>query len=140
MKNIYWLEELNKDSLKIAGGKGANLAEMANSGFRVPEAFIISADSYFDFIQRNNLHEIISKETENLDYENSSAVQKASETIKTAVFSARMQPDLAADITLAYNKLSKTKSLIPSSSEEVFVAVRSSATAEDLPQASFAGQ
>src|SRR3989344_1256943 len=140
MKNAYWLNELSKSSLSTAGGKGANLAEMINSGFPVPNAFIVGAETYFDFVKRNDLEKSISEETKNLNYEDTAAVQKASQAIKTAILNARMQNDVAADITRAYNKLCEAKGVIPSSAEEVFVAVRSSATAEDLPGASFAGQ
>ncbi len=139
MKNIYWLDELDKNSLSIAGGKGANLAEMYNAGFKVPEAFIVPAQSYFDFVRKNGLEEIIARETKNLDYENTAAVQKASQTIKTAILNARMHQEVAADVTRAYNKICNSKSMIPSMNEEVFVAIRSSATAEDLPTSSFAG-
>jgi len=139
MKSIYGLNELDKTSLAIAGGKGANLAEMFNSGFPVPDAFIVSAEAYFDFVKRNSLEKIIVQETKGLDYEDTTAVQKASQAIKTAILNSRIQPDIAADVTRAYNKLCNAKGIIPSASEEVFVAVRSSATAEDLPGFSFAG-
>ncbi|HLD62279.1 MAG TPA: phosphoenolpyruvate synthase [Candidatus Norongarragalinales archaeon] len=140
MKNVYWLNELSKSSLSTAGGKGANLAEMINSGFPVPNAFIVGAETYFDFVKLNGLEKTISEETKNLNYEDTAAVQKASQAIKTAILNARMQNDVAADITRSYNKLCDAKGVILSSAEEVFVAVRSSATAEDLPGASFAGQ
>ncbi|MEM4254858.1 MAG: phosphoenolpyruvate synthase [Candidatus Norongarragalinales archaeon] len=140
MKTTYWLNELDKTSLSIAGGKGANLAEMSNAGFPVPPAFIVSAETYFDFVKKNGLEKVIERETQGLNYENTSAVQKASQAIKTAILNARIDNNVAADITHAYNKLCDAKGFIPSASEEVFVAVRSSATAEDLPQASFAGQ
>ncbi|MFH1056693.1 MAG: phosphoenolpyruvate synthase [Candidatus Micrarchaeota archaeon] len=139
MKNIYWLQELGKNSLSIAGGKGANLAEMYNAGFPVPNAFLVCADSYFEFVRKNSLEQVIREHTENLDYEDTAAVQKASSTVKTAILNARMPQDVAADVTRAYNTLCEAKGVIPSISDEVFVAVRSSATAEDLPTASFAG-
>ncbi len=140
MKSIYWLNELNKNSLAIAGGKGANLAEMFNSHFPVPEAFIVGADSYFDFVKKNGLEKIIAEETKGLDYEDSNAVNNASHAIKTAILNARMQPEVASEITRAYNKICNSRAIIPSTADEIYVAVRSSATAEDLPGASFAGQ
>ncbi|MBS3070276.1 phosphoenolpyruvate synthase [Candidatus Micrarchaeota archaeon] len=140
MKNIYWLNELDKSSLATAGGKGSNLAEMYNSHFPVPPAFIVGAETYFDFVKKNGLEKTIAQETQGLDYEDTAAVQKASQVIKTAILNARMPNDVAADVTRAYNKLCEAKGVIPAAAEEIFVAVRSSATAEDLPGASFAGQ
>ena len=140
LKSIYWLEELGKDSLNIAGGKGANLGEMFNARFPVPPAFVVSADAYFDFVKRNDLAPIITSATKGLDYEDSSAVQRASEVVKKAIMQGRMQGEVAAEVTRSYNKLCGAKSVIPSIADEIFVAVRSSATAEDLPTASFAGQ
>ncbi|MFH0922921.1 MAG: phosphoenolpyruvate synthase, partial [Candidatus Micrarchaeota archaeon] len=139
MKAIYWFSEINKGDLAIAGGKGANLGEMFNSGFPVPEGFCISAEAYFEFIRKNGIDRVIRDKLAKLDVNDTRALDKVSQELKNAILNAKMPQDLRADITRAYNKLCGTE-FVPSMAEEVFVAVRSSATAEDLPEASFAGQ
>jgi len=139
VKAIYWFSELSKDNIAVAGGKGANLGEMYNAGFPIPEGFCISAEAYFDFIKKNGIDQIIRDKLARLDVNDTRALDKASEELKSAILNARMPQDLRADVTRAYNKLCGSE-FVPSLSEEVFVAVRSSATAEDLPEASFAGQ
>ena len=139
MKNLYWFNELSKDNLAEAGGKGASLAEMANSGFPVPPGFIVSSGAYFDFVEQNALRDLIEDETRDLDFNDERALDAVSEAIMGAIKSARIPKDIAVEIVRAYNKLCGV-SVMPAPSQEVSVAVRSSATAEDLPEASFAGQ
>ncbi|PIY91595.1 phosphoenolpyruvate synthase, partial [Candidatus Micrarchaeota archaeon CG_4_10_14_0_8_um_filter_60_7] len=136
MKTVYWFNELSKKNLAEAGGKGANLAEMANMGLPVPPGFIVSSGAYFDFLDANGLRDVISEETGKLDVNDERALGRASEAVKAAIIGARMPKDTAAEITRAYNKLCGV-SVMPAASQEVPVAVRSSATAEDLPEASF---
>ena len=138
-KNIYWFEELSKDSLRIAGGKGANLGEMTNAGFPVPPGFIVSTQAYFSFVEKNNLGQLIKEKLAGLDVEDSDKLRRASEEIMKAFVDSPTSGDVRADVVRAYNKLCGVD-FIPSSDQEVRVAVRSSATAEDLPEASFAGQ
>ncbi|MBI3587890.1 phosphoenolpyruvate synthase [Candidatus Micrarchaeota archaeon] len=147
IKHIYWFGELGKGSLAIAGGKGANLGEMANAGFPVPEGYCVSVESYRQFILLNNLDAFIKKKTENLDVEDSAALQKASDDIKSAMMGAEMPKEISDAIGAAYEKLSAQASgvdqILPTISGfegGAYVAVRSSATAEDVPEASFAGQ
>lgn len=140
MKNVYWFKEIDRNSLGIAGGKGANLGEMFNHGLPVPEGFIVSAESYFNFIRGNGLDNVIRELTQGLDYEDTAKLEQTSVRLKQAIVSQRVPDDIRAEIVSAYNRLCGSTTFIPSSSEEVFVAVRSSATAEDLPEASFAGQ
>jgi len=139
MKNVYWFAELSKDSLAIAGGKGANLGEMVKAGFPVPPGCAISTQAYRSFVKANSLDKVIRESTAGLDIENSSALDSASDKIKSAILSSATPSDVRADIVKAYNRLCGD-SLIPSASQEVLVAVRSSATAEDLPTRSFAGE
>ncbi|NUN11756.1 phosphoenolpyruvate synthase [Candidatus Micrarchaeota archaeon] len=136
---VYWFNELTKSSLKEAGGKGANLGEMTQAGLPVPPGFAVSAQAYFDFIKANNLETIIKEKTQDLNREDSKELQKASEEIKNALIQSEVPSDIRYEIVKAYNKLCTT-SFIPSESDFKYVAVRSSATAEDLPEASFAGQ
>ena len=139
MKPVYWFNEITKDSLAEAGGKGANLGEMATAGFPVPPGFIVSAGAYFDFVEKNKLDAVIKLKTEGLDCEDTQALDEASTAIKEAIIAAEIPNDLRAEIVRAYNKLCGVD-FIPSMADEVLVAVRSSATAEDLPEFSFAGQ
>ena len=132
MKNIYWFNELSKDDVGKVGGKGANLGEMFKNGFPVPEGFCVSSGAYFKFIRENRIDEVIKEYTDGLNVEDTDALNHASVVIKNAILSGRIPEDIKKDIIDAYNKLGDGK--------EVYVAVRSSATAEDLPEASFAGQ
>ncbi|MCX6768134.1 MAG: phosphoenolpyruvate synthase [Candidatus Micrarchaeota archaeon] len=138
-KTVYWFKELSKDSLSVAGGKGANLGEMANAGLPIPPGFVVSAQAYFDFLDKTGLRDEIRKQLEGLDVEDSQRLRQASDAIKDAIVSAQMPPETRADVLKAYNELCGV-SFVPSASQEVLVAIRSSATAEDLPTASFAGQ
>ena len=137
--SIYWFEEIDRSSLSVAGGKGANLGEMTKAGLPVPPGFCVSADAYFEFIYANAIDAVIRKELEGLDTEDTNALQAASDVVKAAVVKGAIPSDVRADIVKAYNKLCGA-GIIPSVGEELLVAVRSSATAEDLPEASFAGQ
>ncbi|MBI4361009.1 phosphoenolpyruvate synthase [Candidatus Micrarchaeota archaeon] len=136
---VYWFNELSKASLSVAGGKGANLGEMTQAGFPVPPGFITSAQAYHDFMNRSSLDALVRVKTENLDPEDSKKLQSVSEEIKDAILEKQVPSDIRAEIVRAYNKLCGA-TFIPSNESEVLVAVRSSATAEDLPEASFAGQ
>ncbi|MDP3741991.1 MAG: phosphoenolpyruvate synthase, partial [Candidatus Micrarchaeota archaeon] len=138
-KNVYWFRELSRDSLAEAGGKGANLAEMSNARFPVPLGFVVSSYAYFQFIKHNHIDEVIRQTCGALDVYDNVALDSASRTVKSAILRGEITPDIRADIIKNYNKLCGA-SLIPVESQEVYVAIRSSATAEDLPQASFAGQ
>ena len=132
MKNVLWFEEVDKKSIPDVGGKGANLGEMTKAGFPVPPGFITTSGAYFSFIKYNKIHEFIREQTAGLNVRDNDALTKTSEAIKTKILGGEIQTDLRNDIMSAYREMCK--------GEEKFVAVRSSATAEDLPEASFAGQ
>ncbi|MEM3454955.1 MAG: phosphoenolpyruvate synthase [Candidatus Micrarchaeia archaeon] len=135
MKHIYWFEELNKNSLSIAGGKGANLGEMISAGFPIPPGFVVSADSYYEYIKKYGIDKLIIETLENLDVEDTAKLNEASKKISNAILSYEMPEEIANQIIEAYSQLkNRTGSKIE------YVAVRSSATAEDVPSASFAGQ
>ena len=138
-KNIYWFNEIGKGDTGIVGGKGANLGEMFNNGFPVPEGFCVGAQTYFDFIRERELDKFIHSQLDSLDVQDTRALDAASEAIKHAISSAVVPNDIRADIVKAYNRMCRVD-LIPSAKDEINVAVRSSATAEDLPGFSFAGQ
>ncbi|MCC7570223.1 phosphoenolpyruvate synthase [Candidatus Micrarchaeota archaeon] len=130
MKHIYWFKELNKNSLPIAGGKGANLGEMFNSNFPIPNGFVTSSNAYYEFIRYNRIDRIIEEETRDLDEENTADLNRVSMTVKNAILRGEIPESIRRAIIEAYNNLGA----------DTYVAVRSSATAEDLPTASFAGQ
>ncbi len=129
---ILWFKEVGKKDIGLVGGKGANLGEMVNAKIPVPDGFIVTAGAYFDFINSTSLKEKIMHELSGLDVDNSKKLQEASKRIKTAIMAADMPGDLAQQIKDYYHKLC--------GENDRYVAVRSSATAEDLPDASFAGQ
>ena len=132
MKNIMWFSEIRKSNLPEVGGKGANLGEMASVQFPIPGGFVVTSGAYFLFIRSNGIEKVIKEMTDGLDVENSDELAKASDMIKSRILGGEIPPQLRQDILDSYNKLQPGK--------EPFVAVRSSATAEDLPEASFAGQ
>ncbi|ACV24606.1 phosphoenolpyruvate synthase [Methanocaldococcus fervens] len=135
MKFIAWLDELSNEDVDIAGGKGASLGEMWNAGLPVPPAFVVTADAYRHFIKETGLMDKIREILSGLDINDTDALMEASKKIRKLIEEAEMPEDLRLAIIEAYNKLSEM-----CNEDEVTVAVRSSATAEDLPDASFAGQ
>jgi pyruvate,water dikinase len=132
-KFIYWFKEIDKDDVGLVGGKGANLGEMTKMGLPVPPGFIVSASAYFHFVEENKLLDKIKGYLKYVDANEPSSYQVASQKIKALFEKGRMPKELALEIMKAYLKVG-TKLKHP------LVAIRSSATAEDLPEASFAGQ
>ena len=129
--NILWLEEIRKEDIVSVGGKGASLGEMASIGLPVPKAFVVTAQAFRRFLVETGLEKKLFAAYEKLDVEDNDALEKAAENAKAMVLKAKMPATLKDEIRAAYKKMD-TANLI--------VAVRSSATAEDLPDASFAGQ
>jgi pyruvate,water dikinase len=125
-------KELSKKSLAIAGGKGANLGEMVNAKIPVPDGFVVTSTAYYHFLDKSSLRHKIETELKDLDVQDSTALNKAAENIQKAVLAAKMPKEIEKSIIEAYHHLTGNHNLQ--------VAVRSSATAEDLPDASFAGQ
>jgi len=134
-KNILWFDEIDRTFLPKVGGKGANLGEMKKAGLPIPNGFCVSVDAYFKFIKANNLESFIKEMLDGINEEDYDKLVKASQTIKNQILSSYIPEDIKNDIIQAYRRLCQLKS-----KQEVYVAVRSSATAEDLPEASFAGQ
>lgn len=128
-RKVVWFEEVGKEDISQVGGKGANLGEMTKAGITVPPGFIVTAQSYFYFLQKSNLTDTIRKLLSDLDTNDSEKLQKVASRIKSLLNAAAMPEEIAREIAQAYGKLGSGA-----------VAVRSSATAEDLPEASFAGQ
>ncbi|MEA5125582.1 phosphoenolpyruvate synthase [Xanthomonas floridensis] len=138
-ENILWLHELRLVDLARVGGKNSSLGEMignlAGLGVSVPGGYATTAEAFKDFIAHNDLSKRIFDKLETLDVEDVNALTVAGKEIRGWVIDAPLQPELDRDIRTAYDKL-----CAENGGGEVAVAVRSSATAEDLPDASFAGQ
>ena len=138
-ENILWLHELRLADLARVGGKNSSLGEMighlANLGVSVPGGYATTAEAFKAFIAHNDLSKRIFDKLATLDVEDVPALTAAGKEIRAWVIDAPLQPDLDADIRSAYAKL-----CAENGGGDVAVAVRSSATAEDLPDASFAGQ
>lgn len=138
-QNILWLHQIGLSDLARVGGKNSSLGEMignlAQLGVSVPGGFATTAEAYKDFIAHNDLSKRIFDRLETLDIEDVNALAVAGKEIRGWVIDAPLQPSLDADIRTAYARLCEENG-----GGDVAVAVRSSATAEDLPDASFAGQ
>src|SRR3989344_1108320 len=151
MKLVYWFKELSKKDVDIAGGKGANLAEMASIRLPVPPGFIISSFAYQTFVEKTKIQKSILKKLENLDIEDTELLQKTSEEIQQLILDTRMPMPIQEAIITSYKNMSIDIEVYKAANNSALdfikqgrdipsVAVRSSATAEDLPTASFAGQ
>jgi len=132
---IRWFEEITKEDIPIAGGKGANLGELTQIGIPVPPGFVVTVDAYFDFLKAGNLQKQIEEILQVLNPENVTELQEAAEKIQRLIKNTPIPEEIAKQIMKAYLKLGSLGGL-----KQAYVAVRSSATAEDLPDASFAGQ
>lgn len=132
-KFIYFFSEIGKEDGDVVGGKGANLGEMYNLGIPVPPGFVISSSAYFHFIEKNNLKEKIKEYLKAVDKNRPESYTGVSEKIKKLLENAPIPPEISSLVLKAYVKLGGVF-------KDSYVAVRSSATAEDLPDASFAGQ
>ncbi len=134
LKLIYWFTEIDKSSIADAGGKGANLGEMARAKFPVPPGFIVGSKVYKKFLKSTPLYDAISRKLAKLDVNDTEKLQQASDEIQRMILAEDVPKDVADAVLKAYEELKKK------SRGSTLVAVRSSATAEDLPNASFAGQ
>ncbi len=128
-KAIVWFDEVTKKDIPLVGGKGANLGEMTNANIPVPPGFIVTASTYFDFLQKSGITDRIRNLLKSLDTNDSKQLQETAAKVEQLILDAPMPPEIAREIEQAYIKMGRG-----------LVAVRSSATAEDLPEASFAGQ
>ena len=132
-KNILWFKEIDKDDIALVGGKGANLGEMASFNIPVPEGFVVTAKAYFDFLKENKLGIKIREILEKIRVTDPQSFNETSQKIKKLILGGKISPELAREIIDSYLKLGGLL-------KDALVAIRSSATAEDLPTASFAGQ
>ena len=123
------LQQLRKSDIHSAGGKGANLGQMTAAGFPVPPGFVLTTDAYNAFVKVHGLQEQIIDLVATISADDPQSSEDASGKIKQLFLDGEIPHDLANELFAQYEDLDQTA-----------VAVRSSATAEDLPQASFAGQ
>lgn len=130
---ILQFSKISKKDIPLVGGKGANLGEMINHGFPVPNGFAVTVAAYDHFIATNNLKKRIDDILSGIDVNDNTQLLSASRRIQKLIIASKTPPDLTREIVKTYKKLSGLIGYVP-------VAVRSSATAEDLPEASFAGQ
>ena len=138
MKFIKWLDEIDKNDTPLFGGKNASLGELyrnlASKGIRVPAGFALSAEAYRFFLESVDVKEKIMNLLLNLDKNNLQELKRVGEKIRKIILSVEVPDEIKDEIMEAYKKLEEIYG------RDVDVAVRSSATAEDLPTASFAGQ
>ncbi len=134
-KIIAWFKEVGKEDVALVGGKGANLGEMFQAGIPVPNGFIVTANAYFQFLRQQGLVAKINSILASTNVENNLELEQASKKIQELINEAPLPQAMAKQIMQAYGKLGGFWGL-----KQPYVAIRSSATAEDLPGASFAGQ
>ncbi len=131
---VLWFNEIDKNDVGIVGGKSANLGEMASTGkIPVPNGFSTTSKAYNDFINYNNLKDKIQGIIESTNVDDTKSLNGASKAIKDLFLKAKFQKEFENQVRKCYSKLIQSEG-------NVFVAVRSSATSEDLPDASFAGE
>lgn len=128
--NILWLSEIRNTDIPSVGGKGASLGEMTHVGLPVPTAFVVTAQAFRRFLQLTKLEDTLFPMLEKLDVDDNDTLNATSDKAKAMIESAIMPDIIKKEIIASYHKMGKN----------TIVAVRSSATAEDLPDASFAGQ
>lgn len=129
MELIRPFENLNKDNADLAGGKGASLGEMTQSGIPVPPGFVVLSASFERFIEETNLNVDIEAVLDSVNHKNIHTVEAASEAIRGLILNAEMPKDIADEINQSFKVLNTQ-----------YVAVRSSATAEDGKDHAWAGQ
>ena len=139
MKYIKFFKELNNEDVAIVGGKNASLGEMfqelALKGVKVPNGFAITTDAYWALLENDSLKESIKELLEDVDATDLDVLKVRTQKARDMIFATPLPKELTTEIIEAYKILSQEYGM-----SEADVAVRSSATAEDLPDASFAGQ
>ncbi|MFZ3059877.1 MAG: phosphoenolpyruvate synthase [Candidatus Methanoperedens sp.] len=131
--SVIWLEEVGKEDIAIVGGKGASLGEMLRAELPVPPGFAVTAQAFRRFIDENGINDELFSSLE-VDVDDADELREAEKKAKKIIMGAKIPDDIEKSIRSKYKELCKREG------NQAFVAVRSSATAEDLPDASFAGQ
>jgi phosphohistidine swiveling domain-containing protein len=131
---ILWLEKVTQDDREAVGGKGANLGEMTRAGYPVPPGFCITTATYLDFVGQNDFEEVIASLGALAQEGDEAALEREAERLRALIADGELARSVREEIIAAYTEL------LAVGAPEGQVAVRSSATAEDLASASFAGQ
>ena len=138
-KNILWFNEIGSRDVALVGGKNASLGEMrrhlAKKGINIPDGFALTASAYWYYLRKNGIDKKLKKIFKKFNPKSLTSLRKTGEAARKLILQGTMPEDLEKEVVANYRKLSKKYG-----TKEVSVAVRSSATAEDLPSASFAGQ
>lgn len=147
---IAWISELSKEDIKLAGGKGANLGEMTKIGMPVPPAFVVTTDAFNYFMKKTGIEQQVKDMINKIDVDETQQLSDKAKEIREVIINSEMPKDLEAQILEAYDHFNVNLeglkdspgalAILKSAREPIFVSVRSSATAEDLGDASFAGQ
>jgi len=146
---VKWFSELDKNSGSVAGGKGANLAEIYNLKIPVPAGFVVTAQAYDYFIQYAEIDDKIKEILKTINYEDTKQLNSAVQEIRDLILNSEFPKEMEEEIIESYENLNQGESdfqnktamdILKAASGDSFVAVRSSATTEDLDEASFAGQ
>jgi pyruvate,water dikinase len=146
---VKWFSELDKNSGLIAGGKGANLSEIFNLKVPVPPGFVVTAQAYDYFIEKSGIKEKIKELLGRINYEDTEQLNKVTEEIRESITNSEFPKEMEEEILEAYENLGAEDlsaahgtalDILNNAHEPIFVATRSSATTEDLAEASFAGQ
>ncbi|MEQ8827689.1 MAG: PEP/pyruvate-binding domain-containing protein, partial [Parvibaculum sp.] len=137
-RNVIWFEDLSRGDVGLVGGKNSSLGEMVQQlgqkGISVPPGFATTSDAFRAFINPNNLNQVIADAMDQLDAGKRTLAETGS-AVRAAIVAGDWPEDIREAILSAYRELAER-----TGHDELSVAVRSSATAEDLPDASFAGQ
>lgn len=154
-KNVVWFEEVGKGDVGLVGGKGANLGEMTQAHFPIPYGFVVTSHAYFNFIEHAGIQPKIKEFLKMTNVNNPSELKQGSKHIQEIILRASVPREIASEVIKFYQELSMKEEtyrkkkigtikqahhILKSLYRPPLVAVRSSATAEDLPGASFAGQ
>jgi len=138
-KYILWFKEISKRDVPLVGGKNASLGEMfsklSRKGIKIPDGFALTATAYWHFLRENEIDKKLKVIFKEFNPKSIKSLQETGKKARTLILRAYLPKDLEKEILKAYKKLSQKYG-----EESTEVAVRSSATAEDLPSASFAGQ
>lgn len=139
MKYIKWFAEISKENVALVGGKNASLGEMysrlTRKGINIPNGFCLTSAAYWHFLKSNGIDKKLTKIFKQYNPKSIPSLKAASKKVRAMILNGDIPNDLKEEIISSYHKLGKLYN-----QEPVDVAVRSSATAEDLPDASFAGQ
>lgn len=151
MKNIVWFKDISEDDIGLVGGKGLNLGIMYNLKLPVPSGFVVTAQAFKSFLEETGLNKKIYPLLKNLDIQDTDKLEKTAKHIQELILDQEVSENIANDIKFSYDNISVDLSIFKSASKGAldiikagrdipWVAVRSSATLEDLGNFSFAGQ